>query len=74
MSPYSEEFDFWDYILSCFVIFGIPTLLYLFIVWNPYIGRNSDGEIIDLRIFVLAFVYWIMLFLIYKYKHPEKFN
>lgn len=62
--------DILNYLLFCFCIFGVPGFLYYLIKWDPYLGRGDES--ISLSLLLIALVYWILIFQIYKYRERAR--
>lgn len=56
------------YIGFCLYIFGVPIFLYLFAKWDPFVGLDEYGDPILLGAWPIVIVYWILIFLVHKYK------
>lgn len=56
----------------CLYIFGIPMLLYFFAKWDPFISFDESGTPITLGIWPITIVYWVLIFLVYKYNDERK--
>jgi len=52
---------------AAFLVFGIPLIIYYFIKWNPVIGDSYTlGE------FIVFILYYIFVFLIWKYRTTKR--
>lgn len=56
--------------LAC--IFGVPISLYLFAKWDPFIGLDDEGSPKFLGVWPITIVYWVLIFLVYKYNDERK--
>ena len=61
-----------DYIGFVFYIFGVPIILYLFAKWDPFISYDEYGDPNKLGVWLIAIVYWVLIFLVYKYNNERK--
>ena len=60
------------YAAICLYIFGVPIFLYLFAKWDPFVGFDEAGDPILLGAWPIILVYWILIFLVYKYNDERK--
>jgi len=62
------------YLFFCFVIFGIPIIIYFFVKWDPIIKYNKDGPT-SLGPWVVLILYWIGLSYTWKrHRVRQKLN
>lgn len=60
------------YLGFCIYIFGVPIFLYFFAKWDPFVGLDDSGDPIFLGVWPIVLVYWVLIFLVYKYNDERK--
>ena len=60
------------YLGFCAYIFGVPMLLYFFAKWDPFLGLDDEGSPKFLGVWPITIVYWVLIFLVYKYNDERK--
>jgi len=62
----------WQYTKGLFWFIGLPAIIWLFILWDPIIGKDENGDLNRIGFWLILVPYWVVLYIIYKYKTKSK--
>lgn len=68
--PNHQDTGAWGYAKGCFIVFGIPTLMFYGAQWNPLIGQYGDDPARAGYLFILI-PYWILLLRVWIYRQKK---